>query len=678
MLFANEDFCKKSWISVYAQTSMKPTPAQIVIAILLVALNSSVTFSQRQIGSGDFKFEVKHRVNAHGDEFNALAQSSDGQRLFTGTEKGDIIVWNVATNRLERTLHQPSAIHLVAALSDPREVIAAGSNHLKPQNALVRKWNVENGTFVDLAGIDTNSFVTGLAADPDAGLIAATGEDGTVVVWDSRTHQQLAKWKVNGVPIAVALLARNVYVATLDQKPSDTPSREGAIVKLNLDDQNQQPTDFLRIAGRMWISLRVSPDRRLLSATYQAGYDEGNTVVIDPVSKAEVGSFDASDSAWIDASRLLLFNWLDPTEIVQFVAGAAPKSIRKFDRMESDTPGRAFELTGQVTSADGSKAWASYSKGPGLLEFDLTANKIKTLITGPSGAYAVSVVTQDGQSGELLTGGADGYVRLWNLADISLLKEYKVAKPGYYVGEAHLLAGARRAVVRLSQMREAPDVTEPSEVVLLDLETGQQKKLFYLYSWRARVAVVDNRIIYPEGNRIKITSIDGSESQRELVVNGFIGVTAVSANGRWFAVIDDTKRLTVFDLTTGRKKTIPIKSDDPGPLVVTDDGQHVYHIANEGSLTHWNINTGKATSKFLSRIREMHTRVGFMTLANNDRWLITAGNHHDVGIFDRATSRLVFYMQTGGAAFYVEKVWLNGKRMILTTDTGVMYNGILQ
>jgi hypothetical protein len=66
-----------------------------------------------------------------------------------------------------------------------------------------------------------------------------------------------------------------------------------------------------------------------------------------------------------------------------------------------------------------------------------------------------------------------------------------------------------------------------------------------------------------------------------------------------------------------------------------------------------------------------------MTLVNNDEWLVTAGNHGDVGIFDRATERLVAYTRSSSAAFYVEKVWINGKRMIFATDTGVMIDGEL-
>lgn len=656
---------------------MNPTCARVAIGILLVAFSSSLTLAQSVIGQGDFQFEVKHRVNAHGDEFNALAISSDRKRLFTGTEKGDVIIWDVAGNRLERTLHQPSGIHLVAVLSDPRELIAAGSNHVIPKNALVRRWNVETGTFVDLAGLESDSQVTALATDNEAKLIAAANETGTVIVWDSQTNKQVARWRVIGVPTGVALLGRDLYLATANLGPQRSVVGEGRIVKLNVDDQKQPPADLSRVAGRLWSSLDSSPDRRLLTGTYQEGlYGNAKSVVIDPVSKAERGNFEGSALVWLDASKLLVFEWMDPVEIVQVSASAPAKIIRKFERFEADTPGRAFDLTGHVSNAASSKVWASYSKGPGLLEFDLATSKIKTLIGGPSGAYAVSVNTQDGQTGDLLTGGADGYVRLWNLADITLLKEFKITKSNSYVSEALLVPGSHRAIVAVRAMPKEHEPPGPAEIIGLDLETGQQKKLFDLLYWRAQVAIVDNTIVYPEGNRVKFRNIDGSLTPRELSVAGFIGFTALSANGRWLAVIDATQKLTVFDLKTEQRKSMQIEPVEDGAIVVSDDGQHVYNLAVEGALTDWDLNTGKAMNSVLAKIREMHSRVDFMTIANDDRWLVTAGNHHDVGIFDRATGRLVFYNQVGGAVFFVEKVWIKGKRMIITTDTGVMYDGV--
>jgi WD40 repeat protein len=377
----------------------------------------------------------------------------------------------------------------------------------------------------------------------------------------------------------------------------------------------------------------------------------------------------------------MLFEWLDPNEIVQVSANEPAKSMRKFERFESDTAGRAFDLSGQVSNADGSRVWASYSKGPGLLEFDLTTNKIKTLIGGPSGAYALSVRTEDGRSGEVLTGGADGYVRLWKLDDLSLIKEYKVAKPEQFVSDALLVPGSRRAVVAVMRMdwqTASLDEQIPVEVVLLDLETGQQRKLFDIHGWRTRLALVDDQIVYAEMGRIKFATIEGVKTKREFNLNTAIMQTAVSANGRWLAVIDYSKKLTVFDLTTGRKRTISIKDEHGGPVVITNEGRHVYRAVGEGSLTTWDMSNGKTTTTRLIKVSEMHSRVDYMTLAHDDRWLVTCGNHRDLAIFDRTTLRLLFIMQNAAAAHFVEKVWIKGDRLIMTSDTGVMHSGVIK
>src|SRR4030095_11913994 len=100
--------------------------------------------------------------------------------------------------------------------------------------------------------------------------------------------------------------------------------------------------------------------------------------------------------------------------------------------------------------------------------------------------------------------------------------EYKAAKPGQYVGDALLVPGSRRAVVEVGVIPSPQGDRGPSDMFLVDLETGQQQKLFDLWSWRARVKLVDNAVIYPEGNRIKFKNLDGTENRRELNANGFI------------------------------------------------------------------------------------------------------------------------------------------------------------
>ena len=50
----------------------------------------------QESGGEGFDFQTMRRVNVHGDEYNSVAASTDGNRLVIGTERGLVVVWNVA------------------------------------------------------------------------------------------------------------------------------------------------------------------------------------------------------------------------------------------------------------------------------------------------------------------------------------------------------------------------------------------------------------------------------------------------------------------------------------------------------------------------------------------------------------------------------------------------------
>ena len=651
----------------------------VSVLLLLPAFSISPLLAQSQ-AERELGFEGKHRVSAHGIELNGLTRSSDGQRLFVAGEKGEAIVWNLAAGRIERTLRQSTPVHMIASLSHPQEFVTAGSYHFQPRNAEVRKWNAKTGTSVELPGLDKSSFPAALATETQAGVIALTTVEGTIHVWDAVSNAPLATWTIKDVPLDVAVLGRDVYVVTVERESfvSGEQPKESAIIKLNVDQPKNGPSTYLSVPERTWFTLNVSPDGRLLNATYES--DSTYTVFIEPFTKTEVATVPARHVAWIDSSKLVLFDWRSPTEIAQLQSNGPPV-IRKLERVDKEINGRAFEVSGHVANVEGSKVWATYAKAGGLIEFDLLTGKTTTLIQARPGAYSISVDTTNGVDGHLLTGGADGYVRLWKLSDISLLKEYQLRGPDYFVTEALLLPGAKRAVVGLKRIRKDREEQqlEPVELLLLDLETGKDKKIASAFLWRSRVTVVDNQLVIPEGDRIRLVSLDTGQVTREFRLIGPIAMSAISANRRWLAAAPETGKVMLLDLTTLSQKTVSIEvRGNAGPMAITNDGRYMYVMTYDAKLVCWDLNTSQVTETTLTRIQEMHTNVDFLTLANDDKWVVTAGNHADVGVFDRATSRLVSYTRVSSAVFYVERVWVRGERIIFTTDTGVLFDGRLK
>ena len=84
--------------------------AAISVVLLAVANVSSQAITP---GEDDYRFDVERRVNAHGDEFMALDQTSDGRFLIVGTESGKLLIWSITERRIVKQFDQGSAVHCV-------------------------------------------------------------------------------------------------------------------------------------------------------------------------------------------------------------------------------------------------------------------------------------------------------------------------------------------------------------------------------------------------------------------------------------------------------------------------------------------------------------------------------------------------------------------------------------
>ena len=62
-----------------------------------------------------------------------------------------------------------------------------------------------------------------------------------------------------------------------------------------------------------------------------------------------------------------------------------------------------------------------------------------------------------------------------------------------------------------------------------------------------------------------------------------------------------------------------------------------------------------------------------LRLSEDERCLVMGGNHRDYMVFDAESGEELDYGRTADADFYVTNGWLDGDRLIFTTDLGLLY-----
>src|SRR5262245_30657408 len=174
----------------------------ISIALLALASISSSAITQDE---DDYRFEVQRRLNAHGDEYMSLAQTTDGRYLVVGAESGKLIIWSLAERRIVKQLDQGSAVHSIVALNDADTFVAAGGPHAGPTSrAVIRKWHIATGESEEWKGLSDGS-IWALAFDPKSELVVAHTFKGKLAVWNSTNGVLVAKRSFDGPASGIAI-----------------------------------------------------------------------------------------------------------------------------------------------------------------------------------------------------------------------------------------------------------------------------------------------------------------------------------------------------------------------------------------------------------------------------------------------------------------------------------------
>lgn len=615
-------------------------------------------------------YKELHRINAHGDEFMSLALSSDEKKIVVGTEKGELIVWNIDEGRVEKRFKQDSPIHRVKFLNDNHYVIVAGGSHTDVKDSCsLRKWNITNGTFSDFKGCGNYSLFY-LATDNESGLVAAANPFGYVAVWETMTGKQVVVWDTKKITTGLELINKKIYLTQTtpeefkNMNEDETPSF--GVYTLSIDSPKQNAQTFIpKKAERSLNVIEPSPDKHYLAIT---GYESEATrvFIFDALSGNIISSFEDANARWISNERLLLSSNGDPSEIVTIKADGKTQ-IQELNKGGNwHKAGNPAEMTDQAVSKDGRKIWETFQLTGSLIEFDLEKDDAKILIDSNSFPFAMSVRESADGAGYLATGGDDKFVRVWNLNDLSLQKEFQVSV-GVPQGVALLTDGKR--VVFSSSTKDAP-----TEIFVGDISTGEKKKILSVNQPFISVRAGVDGFVYNYKNKLILASADNGSTMREFIFENGLALMATSTNAKWMAVADGKGYLWLVDLTTGNQKQWSKGIiEETKKIAVTNDGRYVYTTEWYAKLRRWDTSTQESTE-----LTQHRGQAACLSLSADEQYVIIGGNHRDVGVYDAKTGKTIFYSRVEASDFYVTNAWMRGRRLIFTTDGGVMFDWSLK
>lgn len=640
----------------------------------LVFLITFAVFAEAQDNTFN-SLKAIHRVNVHGDELMAISVSPDEQRIAIGTEKGELIIWNIEQRKIEKRFVQSHPIHAVQFLIDGQNVITAGGNHTGVENCSLGKWNIATGKFQEWreCGKETLFY---LSAENENGLVVAANALGYVTVWNAELGKQVAAWHTKKIILGMALLDNTIYISQPSKEINSKDESEElstAIYSLSINSPQKPEQIFApEKEKRILAEIKISPDKKML-AVNGVEDDDYKLFVFDAAKGSVVSTVKGyGKSAWTADNRLLVTNGYYPQEIITINPDGKTESEKITDGGRFHQSGTPAEMTGVAISKSNKKVWETFQIGGVLAEDDLEKKTSDILINSRSLPFAMDVIETINNANYLVTGGDDRFVRVWNLSDLTLLKEFQVEN-GVPQGVA-FINGGKKIVYSVSGTKA------PTKIFSADIQTGQTKQILSVNQPFVAVKSAGEGFVYNFGKKMIMASADTGATEKEFEFADEIDKVDTSANAQWLAVADKKGNLWQINLTDGSRKqwtgethekTAQVK--ELTAITITNDGQNIYTTEFFANLRRWNMETHK--TDFLTSYKGQSA---CLKLSADEKFVLIGGNHHDIGVYDAQTGAGIFYTRDESSDFYVTNAWMKGSRLIYTTDGGVLIDGLLE
>jgi WD40 repeat protein len=453
-------------------------------------------------------------LKGHAETVYGIVYTPDGKQVITASFDKTLKIWDAATGKELKTFAGPQGhqnLVLCVALSPDGQLVASGSSDNQ-----AKIWDFPGGK--PTKEFAQSDAVNAIALSPDGTKLAAAGKDGIIKLWNTTDGKQLFEMKGHAGPVTgVAFSANNQFIAS-----------SGADKTL-----------------RFW-----NPANGQLTATVGAHTAPATSVAIHPNNAAMYSvSEDGALKFWqlpVQPPRALPAHTEAVTVVAlspdgnQVLTASADKTARLINfpngqQLRAMT-GPATPITSAALAGNGMAAGGSADG-----KLTLWAADGKTISQAPAHAGAVAGVAFHPQSTQLLTGGADGLLKLWSLPPIP--------------GRAMPHPDAVRAIAATADGKR--------------LATGSNDKL--VRTWNvANLAAPERQYA---GHASAVTTV------------------ALSGNGQILASGGADETIRFWNQTNGQQTAVLGAHSAPvTSLSISPNGQQILSASEDGSIKLWTAN----------------------------------------------------------------------------------------
>jgi WD40 repeat protein len=438
--------------------------------------------------------------------------SPDGKFIVSGSEDQTIKVWDAETGEELRTLRGHEGAITCHRVSPDGKSIVSGS-----RDKTIRLWDLMTGSLLRTMQGHADG-VLDIAFSPDGTRIVSGSRDATVRIWDAQTGEELRALRGHGSHVrSVAFSPDGRLIASGSQDLSIKVWDSDTGTQVRAFEEHEWPVN----------SLVFCPDsKRLVSGSW-----DGTIKVWDlaaPAHTTTLGGHTTGPSSVIFSAS--------GEYLVSYGMGAI-KVYNARTGTEMTRLGNDDDVVPAIgLSPDGTIIAACDSKDQTVKIWDVRSGAIFHVLQGHKEAGGASSVLFTPDGAHLVSGGADGMVRVWDVASQTEIRTLRghvgpVCDVACSPDGNRIASGGQDGTIRVWDAGSdaermilrghaglvwcvafSPDGTRivsaggmDKMIRIWDAASGQE-----LHAWRAHRSMIWRVTVSPDGDRIASASMDGT------------------------------------------------------------------------------------------------------------------------------------------------------------------------